>query len=98
MIQRQSFVEKFIGDLSYKDSFVSLSGVVISSSDGSFMLDDGTGSIAVLSSSDNIPSFVRVFGKVLQYDDGLKLQADFFQDLSKIDKLLYNKVKKVLNR
>lgn len=91
-------MEKFIGDLSYKDSFVSLSGVVISSSDGSFMLDDGTGSIAVLSSSVSIPSFVRVFGKVLQYDDGLKLQADFFQDISKIDKLLYNKVKKVLNR
>lgn len=98
MKQRQPFIDKYIKDLSESDTFVSLSGVVVSNSDGSFVLDDGTGEIIVLFNDNDLPSYVRVFGRLLRYEDGLSLQADFFQDISKIDKLLYKKVKELLNK
>lgn len=98
MKQRQAFLDKSIKDISSEDSFVSVSGVVVSKSDGSFVMDDGTGEIIVMLEADNLPSYVRVFGRLLNYDDGFRLQADFFQDLSKIDKLLYKKVKSLLNK
>ncbi|MEM4244696.1 MAG: hypothetical protein QXR60_00630, partial [Candidatus Nanoarchaeia archaeon] len=82
---RKPFVDKYIKDLSESDTFVSLSGVVVSKADGSFVLDDGTGEIVVLLESAELPPYVRVFGRVLFYEDGMRLQADFFQDNSKID-------------
>ncbi len=97
-MDRPSFVDKFIKDLSRDDAFVSLTGVVVSKLDGSFILDDGTGDILVMLDVGDPPSYVRVFGRLLQYEDGLRLQADFFQDVSKIDKLLYKKVKELLNK
>ncbi len=98
MVARQPFVDKYIKDLSEADTFVSLSGVVVSKADGSFVLDDGSGEIVVLLEADSLPEYVRVFGRILLYEDGLRLQADFFQDISKIDKLLYKKVKDLMNR
>lgn len=97
-MQRQPFVDKYIKDLSLSDTFVSLSGIVVSKSDGSFVIDDGSGEIVVMLNSESIPEYVRVFGRLLQYEDGFRLQADFFQDISKIDKLLYKKVKDLLKR
>lgn len=91
-------MDKYIKDLSEADTFVSLSGVVVSKSDGSFVLDDGSGEIMVLLESSELPPYVRVFGRLLSYEEGLRLQADFFQDISKIDKLLYKKVKELLNK
>lgn len=98
MKQRQPFVDKYIKDLSANDTFVSLSGVVVSKSDGSFVLDDGTGEVMVLLDVPELPTYIRVFGRLLSYEEGLRLQADFFQDISKIDKLLYKKVKELLNK
>jgi len=97
-MQRQPFVERYIKDLSQADTFVSISGVVVSRSDGSFILDDSTGEIVVMLNSEDIPDYLRVFGRLLQYEEGFRLQADFFQDISKIDKLLYKKVKDLLKR
>jgi hypothetical protein len=96
--QRQPFVDKYIKDLSESDTFVSITGLVVSKSDGSFVLDDGTGDIVVMLSAESLPEYVRVFGRLLHSDDGMRLQADFFQDVSKIDKLLYKKVKELLNK
>ncbi|MFH1331817.1 MAG: hypothetical protein ABIH63_00850 [archaeon] len=98
MAVRQPYVDKYIKDLSASDTFVSVSGVAVSKADGSFVLDDGSGEIVVLLEAESLPEYVRVFGRVLPYEDGLRLQADFFQDISKIDKLLYKKVKDLLNR
>lgn len=98
MEARRPYSEKYIKDLSPSDTFVSLSGVVVSRSDGSFILDDSTGELPVLLSAADLPPHIRVFGRLLPYDDGFRLQGDFFQDLSKIDKLLYKKVKDLLNK
>lgn len=96
--QRQPFVDKYIKDLSPSDTFVSISGVVVSKNADSIILDDGSGDIVVLLDSEDLPSYVRVFGRLLRTEDGLRLQADFFQDVSKIDKLLYKKVKDLMNK
>jgi len=96
--QRQPFVDKYAKDLSPSDTFVSLTGVVVSKGESSFILDDGSGDVVVLMNSEGLPDYVRVFGRLLQTEDGLRLQGDFFQDVSKIDKLLYKKVKDLINK
>ena len=98
MKQRQPFVDKYTKDLSPSDTFVSLTGVVVSKDESSFILDDGSGDVVVLMNSEGLPDYVRVFGRLLQTEDGLRLQGDFFQDVSKIDKLLYKKVKDLINK
>jgi hypothetical protein len=96
--QRQPFVDKYVKDLSPSDTFVSITGVVVSKDESSFILDDGSGDAVVLMNSEGLPDYVRVFGRLLQTEDGLRLQGDFFQDVSKIDKLLYKKVKDLINK
>jgi uncharacterized protein YdeI (BOF family) len=88
-----NFKEKQIKDIKVDDIIVAVSGIVVNKEGNSFMLDDSSGQIGVvLESVDfNNGDYVRVFGKVFD-EDGLILQGEFAQDLSKINKKLHQKV------
>ena len=96
--KRKPYTEKFIKDISVQDFKVAVSGVIVNKSDNSFLLDDGTGQIAV--SSTLIPDFqyLRVFGKILPLESGFEIQSEVMQDLSKIDKGIHKKLKELLSK
>lgn len=95
-IRVEPFKEKFIKDIKFEDYKVAVSGSVVNRKERSFFLDDGTGQILVI--SDEVPQydFVKVFGRLIPYEDHYELQAEILQDLSKVDKELLKKVKELL--
>ena len=96
--KRKPYAEKFIKDISIKDFKVAVSGVIVNKSEKSFLLDDGTGQIAVSSSTVPDYQYIRVFGKVLPLENGFELQSEIIQDLSKIDKAIHRKIKELLSK
>lgn len=96
--KRKPYVEKFIKDVTVKDYKVAVSGVIVNRSENSFLLDDGTGQLAVISTTIPNYEYTRVFGKVLPLETGFELQSEIIQDLSKIDKAIHRKVKELLSQ
>ncbi|MDD5253506.1 MAG: hypothetical protein PHG05_00170 [Candidatus Nanoarchaeia archaeon] len=88
--------EKFIRDLTKNDSNVCISGLVILRNSGTFIVDDGTGQIQVNSPEENNHEYVRVFGRVIPYEEELQINAIVVQEFSKIDKVLYSKIKELV--
>jgi len=96
-IRAYPFIEKNINNLDIKDIKVAISGLIIDKANDSIILDDGTGQVKVnIDTNLEINSYARVFGRVLPYEDGLEIYGEIIQDFSKIDKLLYKKVKSLL--
>lgn len=91
--RREPYSERCVKSLSTKDYKVALSGYVLERKENAFFLDDGTGQIMVHSVKMPEVDFVRVFGKLLIYENGYELEADIVQDYSKVDKELLKKVK-----
>lgn len=87
------FKEKYIKDLIKDDFNVAVAGMVVNKQDNSFILDDGTGQVMVYANNEVSGDFVRVFGRVNTMDNNLHLQGFILQDISKVDKFLYKKVK-----
>ena len=91
-----------IKELNSEMSRVSFVGTIISKNPElySFMIDDGTGTVLVL--TNNIEKFnelreeqlVRVFGRVWGEAGEIEIQSDIIQDFSKIDIELFRKVYK----
>ncbi len=96
--KRKPYVEKFIKDISFKDFKVSVSGIIVNKSENSFLLDDGTGQVAVSSATIPAYEYLRVFGKIIPLENGFELQSEIIQDLSKIDKAIHRKVKELLSK
>ena len=98
VFESYSYKEKQIKDVSEYDINVAMSGVIVNKDKNTFILDDGTSQISIY--SENIPGFnyVRIFGRVIPFENGLEIQAQIIQDLSLINKDLYNKYKKFLNQ
>ena len=90
------FKEKYINNLSKDDFNVAVAGMVVNKQDNSFILDDGTGQVMVYSNNEVSGDFVRVFGRVNTMDNNLHVQGFIIQDISKVDKFLYKKVKDLL--
>lgn len=96
-VLRSPYVEKLISDLKKEDTNVAVSGIIISKEDNSLVIDDNTGQIVVnLNAPQDVQGYVRVLGRVLPYEEGIQLQEYVIQDLNKIDKVLYKKVKELL--
>ncbi len=94
------YKEKLIQELTKDDEFVCVAGYPAIIKENSLLLDDSHSTINVLF-NENIKKdakFIRVFGKVLEIDGKLTIQADFIQDFSKIDTFLYNKVRLLLRK
>lgn len=88
------FKETFINELQ-NNSKVSVSGFIVDKKENSIVVNDTTGSLPVVIETDlELNTFVRVFG---QYMNG-QLQGYVIQDLSNVNKQLYNKAKLILNQ
>ncbi len=87
-----------------KDSRLALIGTVVGKDADvtALTLDDGTGTIIVLLSSDSlfekIPLgvFVRVVGLLLPLGDDFELRAEIIQDMNGLDKELFFKARKMI--
>jgi len=91
---QQAYKETFINKLE-NNSKVSISGFIIEKNENSIIVDDNTGTLPiVIQTTLSLNTFVRVFG---YYNNG-QLQGNLIQDLTQINKQLYNKVKLILNR
>ena len=98
---RKHYIEKQINKLSVNDGMVCLAGIPIIVNDSLLIIDDGTANINVFlpdSFIEKQSKFIRAFGKVLEIDGKLALQADFIQDLTGIDIALYKKVKQLIDK
>ena len=88
------YFQKQVSEVSSKDSRVSLIGNVIAVGENSFVLDDGTGKIEVISDMTvETNKLVRVFCSVIDE----KLKADIVQDMEGLDSNLFKKVKGLYN-
>ncbi|MBS3108460.1 hypothetical protein J4409_01170 [Candidatus Woesearchaeota archaeon] len=89
-----TYSEKLIKDVNENDKKVAISGVIISKEENSVVIDDGSSKIAIFFDQMNVPDakYVRVFGRVIPYQEGLQVQADIIQDLSNINYELYKKM------
>ncbi|MEK6909675.1 MAG: hypothetical protein AABW61_01200 [Candidatus Aenigmatarchaeota archaeon] len=88
------YIPKQISEVKPTDSRVSLIGNVVNVGENSFILDDGTGKIEVIS---EMPvernKLFRVFCSVIDE----KLKADVVQDMEGLDLNLFKKVKELYN-
>ncbi len=94
--RRMPSVDKEISGLGPGDMRVRLTGTVVDAQGSRIVLDDGTGRVSVNfeSAPDARPDqFVRVFGKVVPLDSGVEIEGEIVQDMEKLDKDLYKKIK-----
>ena len=94
------YKEVQVENLTESDDKVSLSGILVSTAGSSFVMDDGTGQVIVLSDEEQVSrlktnSFLRVMGMKLPSQENT-VNAEIIQDLLGIDKYLYNKVRKAI--
>ena len=90
------YKEKNISELDLQSPKVAISGIIVDKNPESLLLDDGVSQIRVITTEPTqLNSYVKVYGKLLSQEE---IQGDIIQDISKIDKLLYNKVKNLLNK
>ena len=89
------YKQKQISEVNSNDSRVSIIGNVIGVSENSFVLDDGTGKIEIISDMQvEKNKLVRVFCSVIEE----KLKADIVQDMKSLDMTLFKKVKELYNK
>lgn len=87
------FVEKQIKNLNEEDKHVAISGFIVSKEESSFVLDDKTSQIIVLSKEEtNVGDYVRVFGNLIFNNNEKLLQASIVQNLNSINKELHQKL------
>lgn len=85
-----------------KDSNIALIGTVVGKDPEatSIQLDDGTGTITVLISSEDLfekipmSAFTRVMGTLLPLGEDFELRAEVIQDMNGLDKELFFKARK----
>jgi hypothetical protein len=88
------YKEIFINKLE-ENSKVSITGFIINKNKDGITIDDSTGTLSILIETNlELNSFVRVFGLYINNN----LQAHLIQDLSNVNKQIYNKVKSLLNQ
>ncbi len=85
-------VEKSIGDIGPEDGRVSFVGTVVSANEGKLVVDDGTGSIEIITDGAELKTgkLVRIVGKI---DQEGALNAEAVQDFSGFNLDLYRKIK-----
>jgi hypothetical protein len=76
-----------------KDIRVRILGNILDSNEGVFIIDDGSGKAEVISEEQKVDTgdVIRVIARVLPLENGYELRAEIIQDMSKLDKELYDK-------
>ncbi|MCK5587861.1 MAG: hypothetical protein KAI34_03960 [Candidatus Lokiarchaeota archaeon] len=95
VIKRQAPARKrHINELTDNDYRVRVIGTVVSVSSEEQILDDGTGTIKVITDQKlEVGSLIRAIGRIFRKDDGtFELNAEIIQDMKGLDIELYNKV------
>ena len=91
-----NFIERAISNLKKEDLKIAVSGVIIDKGKSSFMIDDGTGRAGVFFEGDILNGkYIRVFGRLVNFENK-EIEAEFIQDLDKIDKRLHKKLLEML--
>ncbi|MEK6932358.1 MAG: hypothetical protein AABW56_01025 [Nanoarchaeota archaeon] len=94
-----AYIEKFISELNIKDSKVAVSGLIINKDENLIFIDDKTGAIAISIQTDlPINTFVRVLGYLMTQNKEFQIQGHVIQNLNKVNKKLYNKIKLSMNQ
>lgn len=96
--RRLPSTERTIAEIKPEDIRINIVGTIIDKNDDStsIVIDDGSGKVAVsfeTAQSAEINQFVRVFGRAIPLENGVELQGEIIQDMSKLDKGLLKKVK-----
>lgn len=87
------YIEKQIKNLNKEDRTVAVSGFVVSKDENSFVLDDKTSQIIVLSKEEvNIGDYIRIFGNLILDRDEKLIQAGIIQNLNNINKEIHQKI------
>jgi uncharacterized protein YdeI (BOF family) len=93
--RRMPSVSKSISDLGPGDMRVSITGTVVDRGDRNMVLDDGSGRVNVSFESPieaDPNQLVRVFGRVVSMGDGIEVQGEILQDMSRLNKDLYKRI------
>lgn len=91
--RRQPAVIKKIAEINEKDIRVRISGIVLDSSNGMLIVDDGTGRAEIVSEiAAKDGAFVRAFTRVIPLEGRYELRAEIVQDLSAADRMLYKSI------
>lgn len=88
--RRLPSVERQVAGIRPEDIRVSVIGTVIDrDAEGrAFVMDDGTGKVAVALEAPaelKLHQLVRVFGRVIPLEQGVELQGEIVQDMSRLD-------------
>jgi RNase P/RNase MRP subunit p29 len=86
--------EKRVAEVSKDDVRVRLLGTVVDSNENIVILDDGTGKISVVFREPvNVETgkTVRVFGRVMQAEEGFEIEGEILQNMDNVDIGLYRK-------
>ncbi len=96
--QRIPAKEKLVKDIGPDDVRVRIAGTVVHTGSGSFVLDDGTGTVEVV--SDEVPESgkkVMVIARILPLTDSFEARAEVLIDAGKLDLELRKKVLESVN-
>ena len=96
--RRLPSLERDIAGIRPEDMRVAVLGTVIDKNPDStrIVLDDGTGKVEIISESPlpaQVNQMVRVFGRVIPLENGVELQGEIAQDMSRLDLGLLKKLK-----
>ena len=96
----EAYGEKLVKDVNENDRKVAVSGYVVSKEEHSIVIDDGSAQIPVFFDQIEVPDvkYLRVFGRVIPYQEGLQIQADVIQDLGSMNYELYKKMIKIMQQ
>lgn len=86
-----------INELTDDDYRVRVIGTVVNVSSEEQILDDGTGTINIVTDQKlEVGARIRAIGRIFRKDDGtIELNAEIIQDMKGLDTELYNKVREL---
>jgi len=93
----EGYKESFIKDLNLNSPKITISGLIVSKEENYLMIDDNTGIVQVEIENDlNVNDYARVFGILMEFNGKKVLKGEIIQDLSKVNKKLYQKIRDLL--
>jgi len=92
-----AYKEMVIKDISKNNHKVAVAGIIVDKNEQIITLDDGTGTLPVLLSTElPVNILVKVCGILISSDQGFQLQGHLIQDISQLNQALRKKVTSLL--
>lgn len=92
-----AYKEANINKLSKSTLKIAVSGIIVNKEESSITIDDGTGSLPILITTElPLNSFVKVYGMLIPLESNYEMQGHVIQDLSNINQKLHKKIKSSL--